>query len=474
MTWEAAAGDFVVIEGPSQSGKSTLLAVAGGLLPPDRGEVWLSDKKLPRRNIKPSVRAAIGYFALQAPLIEAASARENLLLALGAKGFAMAQASDLAEAMLEDINLGDARRTPARALSRSNRHLLRLARALVGTPELVLLDDVLSGLSPNDKKTAVAVLCKYRRADNTVLVTSNDPDLSRRLETAGAEKWFLEPSGLRAANPKTAQHVAKSRQAEGNRAVEKRNDVSVSDKSPRRRPPQTPTLGTDLPGPSFAAMNPDNDNGLDDSRNRHAVRGAGQDGAQARKRTPTLELDFRKLGFPFPANAPAKPVQKADATQSAQATPEAETMPATKEGTRAVSRKVGDPGPAQTQAKTEPTPASTSAATTASTTASVTANDAGVDVDRGEAATETADVQAKPEAGSQKAPTRPSTRTSTKTSTKAQAASGTSGPKRAPKRRNSKARKKPKPAQAARADNDIPAVPPSQLSTPPRVAHNAD
>jgi putative ABC transport system ATP-binding protein len=139
-----AAGELVAIMGPSGSGKSSLLNLAGGLDSPDSGSVLINGEELSslsRKELAGLRRHSIGYVFQSLNLIPGLTAAENVALPLELAGVPLRKARPLAEQALSEVDLsGVARRFPDE-LSGGQQQRVAIARALIGQRRLVLADE---------------------------------------------------------------------------------------------------------------------------------------------------------------------------------------------------------------------------------------------------------------------------------------------------------------------------------------------
>jgi NitT/TauT family transport system ATP-binding protein len=132
-------GDFIALLGPSGCGKSTLLRLIAGLDTPDAGRlVWDGGA--------PPAPGEIGFVFQDATLLPWASAEDNVWLPLRLRGMARAQAAPLVRAALERVGLGGFGQARPRALSGGMRMRVSIARATVGRPLLLLMDEPFAAL----------------------------------------------------------------------------------------------------------------------------------------------------------------------------------------------------------------------------------------------------------------------------------------------------------------------------------------
>ena len=166
VSLEISPGESVVVVGPSGSGKTTLLRLVAGLERPDAGEIWLGGRRVaePRRNTVPANERRVGFVFQDLALWPHLSAFDNV-------GFAAYSAGQPATERTSRINeiLRLCRVEPLLAdryphqLSGGEQQRVALARALVGSPQLLLLDEPFSSLDRDLRGKLRAELASLRR-----------------------------------------------------------------------------------------------------------------------------------------------------------------------------------------------------------------------------------------------------------------------------------------------------------------------
>ncbi len=171
VTLSVAAGEFFGLLGPNGAGKSTLIAMALGLLAPDRGgriRLFGSDVAAGRAE---SQRARVGVVGEAPQLRDDRSAAEYLLFF--ARLYGLARGAARAWERLDEVGLGDAGRKRISAFSRGMKQRLALARALLHEPELLILDEPTSGLDPQGVRDVREILQRRNRGGTTVFLCSH-------------------------------------------------------------------------------------------------------------------------------------------------------------------------------------------------------------------------------------------------------------------------------------------------------------
>jgi phospholipid/cholesterol/gamma-HCH transport system ATP-binding protein len=169
VNWTVRAGEFWVVVGLPGSGKSDLLTTAAGLMRPLSGVIRLFGKELigvpEEERLRTQLRVGI-VFGYGGRLFRQMSVAENLALPLCYhQNCALSVTQPRVRTVLERMELtGYADRTPP-TINRSLRQRVALARALVLSPELLLLDDPLVGIDPQELRWWLEFLVSLLQGD---------------------------------------------------------------------------------------------------------------------------------------------------------------------------------------------------------------------------------------------------------------------------------------------------------------------
>jgi ABC-2 type transport system ATP-binding protein len=181
VSLEVERGEIFGILGANGSGKSTLIRVISTLLLPDSGSVQVFGLDVVRHELE--VKQLINRVSVDAAFFKKLSPMENLLYAARLYGLGADEARTGGLEILE--RLGISRKValePMEEMSRGMQQKVAIARALLTSPVLLLLDEPTTGLDPRSKKDVQRLVLNMRdEHDATVVLTTHDMDEADRL-----------------------------------------------------------------------------------------------------------------------------------------------------------------------------------------------------------------------------------------------------------------------------------------------------
>jgi ABC-2 type transport system ATP-binding protein len=172
----AIDGGVTALLGPNGAGKSTLFRMLCGLTPPSRGSVAVLGAD-PRNDRE--VRGRVSLVPQQDALFDHLSAPEFLELAARTHGVTAPEAA--AGRALAMVQLGEAGQKPVGQFSKGMRQRVKVAAALVNDPEVLILDEPLTGLDPVQRRNMIALFHQLGDDGRCVLVSSHVLDEVARL-----------------------------------------------------------------------------------------------------------------------------------------------------------------------------------------------------------------------------------------------------------------------------------------------------
>jgi heme ABC exporter ATP-binding subunit CcmA len=167
---ELETGRCYVLIGPNGAGKSTLLRILAGLLRPSMGTVKVFNNQEPHE-----ARARIGYMSHAPMLYDELTGQENLRYF--ANLYAGRQCLTPAEALTQVGLDPDLQRTLGQ-YSQGMRQRTSLARVLLPTPELLLLDEPFSNMDVESARQMVELLARFRHGSRTIVLTTHQRELA--------------------------------------------------------------------------------------------------------------------------------------------------------------------------------------------------------------------------------------------------------------------------------------------------------
>ena len=194
LDFSLAGGEAMALLGPNGAGKSTLLRLLAGLHKPQQGRVWFAGEEM--RSDDAEQRRLLGFFSHELLLYAGLSARENLRFF--AALFGLDRADARIEAVLTAVGLDWVGARPVRAMSRGMAQRLTTARALLHEPQLLLLDEPMTGLDPTGIRALEEILVRFRERGGAILLTTHDLAHVRPVATRVA---FLRQGKLAADEP---------------------------------------------------------------------------------------------------------------------------------------------------------------------------------------------------------------------------------------------------------------------------------
>ncbi len=160
-------GELVALLGPNGAGKTTAVEILEGYRPADGGTVRVFD--VDPRVGGPALRARIGLMLQGGGLDPRSTPREVLRLYA-----AFHTGARSVDELVAALGLGPVADTPVRRLSGGERQRLALALALVGDPDVLLLDEPTAGMDPEARRTTRELIAGLRTEGRAVLLTTHD------------------------------------------------------------------------------------------------------------------------------------------------------------------------------------------------------------------------------------------------------------------------------------------------------------
>ena len=194
-------GEILGLIGPNGAGKSTFFNCLTGDLTPVLGSVHFRGRNVTR--LPPEARAALGIArSFQVPLtFEGMSVLDNVMIGAFLRTSSTADARDRARGVIERVGLGPFAHASARSLGTPGRKRLEIARALATEPRVLLLDEVMAGLTPTEMRQAIDLVRSIHASGITLVIVEHIMEVIITL----AERVVVFHQGREIANGSPAQ-----------------------------------------------------------------------------------------------------------------------------------------------------------------------------------------------------------------------------------------------------------------------------
>ena len=170
VSFEVAKGEVVGFLGPNGAGKTTTMRILACFMPPTSGTARLAGFDIGKQSLQ--VRRRIGYLPESVPLYGDMTVRQYLTFVAEAKGISRPERSKRVAEVLERCLIADVQERLIRNLSKGYRQRVGLAQALVGNPEVLILDEPTLGLDPK-QIIEIRSLIRDLRGERTVILSTH-------------------------------------------------------------------------------------------------------------------------------------------------------------------------------------------------------------------------------------------------------------------------------------------------------------
>jgi len=171
-------GEFLSIAGPSGCGKSTLLSILGLLDSPTDGNYWINTQPVANLSLSDRTRIRnreIGFIFQAFNLIGDLTVFENVELPLTYRSMASAERKKRVQEVLERVGMAHRMKHYPSQLSGGQQQRVAVARALVGSPSILLADEPTGNLDSKNSEAVVDLLRQLHREGATICMVTHDP-----------------------------------------------------------------------------------------------------------------------------------------------------------------------------------------------------------------------------------------------------------------------------------------------------------
>jgi branched-chain amino acid transport system ATP-binding protein len=170
---DVAEGEILGIIGPNGAGKTTLFNLVAGFYPPDDGSIRFAGREVGGLAAEEVCRLGIARTFQITRSLKDMTVLENVLVGALCRTLSVRRAGDAAREVLALMGLEARADTSAATLTIADKKRLELARALATRPRMLLLDEVMAGLTPKETVEAVALIRGIKEQGVTLLVVEH-------------------------------------------------------------------------------------------------------------------------------------------------------------------------------------------------------------------------------------------------------------------------------------------------------------
>src|SRR5690348_17315866 len=171
---EVASGEVVGLLGPNGAGKTTTFSMVVGLTAPDTGRVLLDGADVTDDPMYVRARKGIGYLPQEASIFRGLSVEDNITAILETLPLDAATRRSRRTELLAELGLTPLAKSPAYTLSGGERRRVEITRALVVSPQIMLLDEPFAGIDPIAVTDIQKIIFHLKERGIGVLITDHN------------------------------------------------------------------------------------------------------------------------------------------------------------------------------------------------------------------------------------------------------------------------------------------------------------
>ena len=169
------SGEVIGLLGPNGAGKTTSFYMTVGLIPVDKGNIFLNEKNITRLPMHNRARLGIGYLPQEASIFRKLSVTDNIMAILETRDdLSRGQRKQRLQELLDDLQIDHIRDNTGISLSGGERRRAEIARALAAEPRFILLDEPFAGVDPIAVEDIQKIVKQLKERNIGVLITDHN------------------------------------------------------------------------------------------------------------------------------------------------------------------------------------------------------------------------------------------------------------------------------------------------------------
>lgn len=175
VSLHVASGEIVGLLGPNGAGKTTCFYMIVGLIPADKGNVYLDDENITHLPMHSRAQRGLGYLPQEASVFRKLSVRNNILAILETrKELNQAQRLARVDELMQELHITHIADSMGMSLSGGERRRVEIARALASEPRFILLDEPFAGVDPISVADIRQIIHHLQSKNIGVLITDHN------------------------------------------------------------------------------------------------------------------------------------------------------------------------------------------------------------------------------------------------------------------------------------------------------------
>ncbi len=174
VTLNVASGEIVGLLGPNGAGKTTTFYSLAGFVTPEEGQIFIDGEDVTALPMYERARRGLGYLAQEPTVFKGLTVEENLRAVLERTVDGPLEQMRRVKSLLEEFGLWDMRRQKAWTLSGGEKRRLEVARCMIASPKLIMLDEPFVGIDPITVGELKAIIRKLVGQGIGILITDHN------------------------------------------------------------------------------------------------------------------------------------------------------------------------------------------------------------------------------------------------------------------------------------------------------------